>query len=222
MTTRHEFLSQLHDLLKPKVYLEIGVQHGWSLQLSKAPISIGVDPQPIISVPLEDHHAVVKMTSDDYFAEDWGSPGPSGAVSPIDLAFIDGMHLAEFAWRDFVHVTEYCHAGSVVVFDDVLPTTQEMAAREMCPGDWTGDVWKVFYELRYITNFVLQLVDTAPTGTLVVTGFDDAANADSDVLLSDYGYFGINAPLMTDVLDRRHAWSAPAVLENLKDRGFGK
>jgi hypothetical protein len=30
MTTRHEFLQQLHELIQPKVYLEIGVQHGWS------------------------------------------------------------------------------------------------------------------------------------------------------------------------------------------------
>jgi hypothetical protein len=218
MTTRHELLQQLHELLQPKVYLEIGVQHGWSLQLSKAPISIGVDPNPIVSVPLGDHHAVVKMTSDDYFAEDWGSAGPSGSSQPIDLAFIDGMHLAEFAWRDFLNVAKYCHAGSVVVFDDVLPYTSEMAAREICPGDWTGDVWKVFYELRRETDYVLQLVDTSPTGTLVVTGFD----IHHEGLHQDLGQIGVNAPVFAEVLDRRHAWSAPVVIENLKDRGFGK
>lgn len=226
MTTRHEFLAQLHELLQPKIYLEIGVQHGWSLQLSKAPISIGVDPNPIVSVPLGDHHAVVKMTSDEYFAEDWGSTGPSGSSQPIDLAFIDGMHLAEFAWRDFINVAKYCHAGSVVVFDDVLPYTQEMAAREICPGDWTGDVWKVWPHLRDRTDLVIALVDTQPTGTLVVTGFDQTFAEYLEIFkrrqLDEPIWWDLVLPVPEHIMDRRHAWSAPAVIENLKDRGFGK
>jgi predicted O-methyltransferase YrrM len=219
MTTRHELLQQLHELLQPKVYLEIGVQHGWSLQLSKAEMSIGIDPEPLISD--FGHHHIFKMTSDDFFRESAQQIGKGTNLGypDIDLAFIDGMHLAEFAWRDFLNVAKYCHAGSVVVFDDVLPYTSEMAAREICPGDWTGDVWKVFYELRRETDYVLQMVDTSPTGTLVVTGFDDH---DPDSFHRDIGQIGLNAPVFPEVLDRRHAWSAPAVIENLKDRGFGK
>lgn len=215
MTTRHEFLAQLHELLQPKVYLEIGVQHGWSLQLSKAEITVGIDPEPLIQASR--NQKIYKMTSDEFFASpDWIAD--EVLIERIDLAFIDGMHLAEYAWRDFINITKHCHAGSVVVFDDVLPTTQEMASREMCPGDWTGDVWKIYFELRHETDFVLQLVDTTPTGTLVVTGFD---NSSAYNFYKDPGYFGINGPVMPDVFDRRHAWSAPAVLENLKDRGFG-
>lgn len=222
MTTRHEFLEQLHELLHPKVYLEIGVQHGWSLQLSKAEINIAIDPEPLVTAGqmFERTGVPVKMTrdtSDIYFGEpEFIEMDLEG--NKIDLAFIDGMHLAEFAWRDFVNVAKYCHAGSVVVFDDVLPTTQEMAAREQCPGDWTGDVWKVFYELKDYNDLVLALVDTTPTGTLVVTGFDDywksAGRVDGNPFMHD-------VPPPADVLDRRHAWSAPAVLDNLKDRGFG-
>ena len=222
MTTRHEFLQQLHELLQPKVYLEIGVQHGWSLQLSKASVNIGVDPHPLITeeqirklMPGQVH--IEEQTSDAFF-ETFPMPDEINHYGYVDFAFIDGMHLAEFAWRDFLNVAKYCHAGSVVVFDDVLPTTQEMAAREMCPGDWTGDVWKVYYELRRETDYVLQMVDTAPTGTLVVTGFDDH---DTDSFHRDIGQIGLNAPVFPEVLDRRHAWSAPAVLENLKDRSFG-
>lgn len=222
MTTRHEFLQQLHELLQPKVYLEIGVQHGWSLQLSKADASIGVDPNPLVTeqqmrqiMPGQVH--IEEQTSDKFF-ETFPMPDEINHRGYVDFAFIDGMHLAEFAWRDFVNVAKYCHAGSVVVLDDVLPTTQEMAAREICPGDWTGDVWKVFYELRRETDYVLQLVDTTPTGTLVVTGFDQNDPYD---LPKDPGQFGHLAAVMPEVLDRRHAWSAPAVLENLKDRGFG-
>lgn len=223
MTTRYEFLTQLHELLKPKVYLEIGVQHGWSLQLSKAAASIGVDPHPLVTeeqmrkiMPGQVH--IEEQTSDAFF-ETFPMPDEINHYGYVDFAFIDGMHLAEFAWRDFVNVEQYCHDKSVVVFDDVLPTTVEMAAREQCPGDWTGDVWKIFYELRYETDYVLALVDTTPTGTLVVTGFGNG-NDPAD-LPREPGRFGVNAPLFPEVINRWHAWSAPAVLENLKDRGFG-
>ena len=223
MTTRHEFLEQLHDLLKPTQYLEIGVQHGWSLQLSKAPFNIGIDPEPLITkeqlqIPGEVHLA--RMTSDVFFDE---YIQPDVNFGPIDFAFIDGMHLAEFAWRDFLNVAKYCHAGSVVVFDDVLPTTSEMASRKICPGDWTGDVWRVHWPL--ISNFphlVVVFVDTAPTGTLVVTVFDRPIGVESFKKDGPHWVNMDNIPVAKHILDRRHAWSAPAVLDNLKDRGFGK
>lgn len=220
MTTRHEFLAQLHELLKPKVYLEIGVQHGWSLQLSKAELSIGVDPNPLVGADAALNNSgsssyLARVTSDDFFAQlpaNWGK---------IDLAFIDGMHLAEFAWRDFVNVAQYCHAGSVVVFDDVLPTTQEMAAREQCPGDWTGDVWKVINEVRYETPFSYYLVDTTPTGTLVVVDFFKEADLRSDLAYHSLADIQV-LPVPDEIINRQAAWPAPVVLDNLRDRGFGK
>lgn len=215
MTTRHEFLEQLHELLKPETYLETGVQHGWSLQLSKAPKSIGIDPNPLLQVKLP-HQTIFTGTSDEYFEK--LSHFPDDALR-IDFAFIDGMHLAEFAYRDFVNIEKYSHPGTVVVFDDVLPTTTDMAAREMCPGDWTGDVWRVPFALRKWDDLVVQWVDTTPTGTCVVTGFGDPAWRDmrfNDSLYEEQ--FG----LPDAVLDRRHAWNPVHVLENLRDRGFAK
>ena len=45
IATRHEFLEQLHLALKPKTYLEVGVQHGTSLVLAHgAELAIGIDP----------------------------------------------------------------------------------------------------------------------------------------------------------------------------------
>src|SRR5256885_12302956 len=34
---------------------------------------------------------------------------------PVDLAFIDGMHLFEFALRDFVNLERYCAPGSTIL-----------------------------------------------------------------------------------------------------------
>ncbi len=164
MTTRHEFLAQLHDLLQPRGYLEIGVQFGDSLRLVRpGTLAIGIDPNPHLHGHFPGTTQVARTTSDNYF-----EAGPVG-LEHVDLAFIDGMHLFEYALRDFMNVERYSNPRTVVVFDDVLPRNQHEAAREQCPGDWTGDVWKVGRVLEtWRPDLKIHWVDTQPTGTLLV------------------------------------------------------
>jgi methyltransferase family protein len=164
--TRHEFLAALHELLRPKVYLEVGVQHGTSLALAvHSDVAIGIDPEPLVS-PVG-NQAIYTMTADTFFGEHF-----MAVPEPIDLAFIDGSHLFEDALRDFMNIEQYCGPKSVVVFDDMLPYSQAIAERIQPPGDWTGDVWKVCSILEdYRPDLGIYVVDTSPTGTLVVLGF---------------------------------------------------
>lgn len=165
--TRHQFLAQLHKLLQPRGYLEIGVHQGDSLVLAECP-ALGVDPNPVLRRHLRPNERVAMGTSDHVFAN-----ADQEALGTIDLAFIDGMHLFEFALRDFMGVEQWANSRTVVVFDDVLPRNQAEAAREQCPGDWTGDVWKVTNILHsYRPDLKLELVDTQPTGLLVVWDLD--------------------------------------------------
>jgi hypothetical protein len=171
MTTRHEFLSMLHTGLQPRGYLEIGVFYGDSLRLAKCP-AVGIDPAPLVRYHLPSTR-VFAMTSDQFFADDGSIQTLSDYLLGyhIDLAFIDGMHLFEFAYRDFMNIERYSNPRTVVVFDDVLPRNWDEAAREQCPGDWTGDVWKVPRLLKtYRPDLTVLLVDTEPTGTCVVFG----------------------------------------------------
>ena len=165
MITRHQFLTMLHDLLRPKVYLEIGVQYGLSLDLAvHSEQAIGIDPNPLVQE--KGNQLIFRKTSDDYFAvEDPTHP-------EVNMAFIDGSHLFEDVLRDFNNVAKLCDRNSVIVFDDVLPYNQEIAARTMPPaGDWTGDAWKVVPIIKGklgLTGTEMMLVDTFPTGTFVV------------------------------------------------------
>lgn len=175
MVTRHEFLSRLHETLKPAKYLEVGVQYGTSLNLAVfSQLAIGVDPRPLCQS--YGNQQIFPVTSDDFFTyymapEDW-----------TDLAFIDGSHLFEDALRDFINIEQHSHKRTVVVFDDVLPLNSEMTSRTMIPGHWTGDVWKVYTVLRsYRPHLNFIMVDTEPTGTMVVWGLDK-----SDVTLPSY------------------------------------
>lgn len=168
---KYEVLHQLHRVLRPKLYLEIGVQAGKSLALAKCE-AVGVDPMPMLSVELADTSRVIKITSDDFFA----ARADSILMRPPDLVFIDGMHLFEYALRDFMNVERYSHPATVVVLDDVYPNSQAQAARERATKAWAGDIWKVFDILAHERpDLVLVPIDAYPTGVLLIGGLDSSS-----------------------------------------------
>lgn len=162
MTTHYEFLAQLHALLQPRGYLEIGVQNGHSLALAQCP-AIGVDPAPLRAAAPNEQ--IFAMTSDDFFAT-------HPLLPPIDLVYIDGMHLFEYALRDFLGAVRHSNERTVIVFDDVLPYNAAIAAREQPAGDWAGDVWKMIHIMDEYVACQELLVDVTPTGALVVWDWD--------------------------------------------------
>jgi len=168
--TRHQFLARLHEALAPvEVYLEVGVQTGGSLHLAHAAgVAYGVDPNPMLAPEFHrGNQRVIAETSDAWL-------GCTSCERPtIDFGFIDGSHLMEDALRDFIYMERHSRPSTVVVFDDVLPYSQDIAWRTQPPGDWTGDVFKIMAVLaEYRPDLTLRLVDVAPTGALVVTGLD--------------------------------------------------
>jgi hypothetical protein len=152
------------------VYLEIGVQYGTSLVLAeKSRLAVGLDPQPLLAFTqnMRPNQEVYAMTSDQWFGH--------GVVfhPPFNLGFIDGLHLFEQALKDFMNMEQRMAPDGVIIVDDVLPYSQAIAEREQPPGDWTGDVWKLYPILRqYRPDLKIVLVDTAPTGTMVITNLD--------------------------------------------------
>ncbi len=167
---RHELLKSLHSLLRPRTYFEIGVQRGRSLTLSRVP-SVGVDPFFMLTEELHCDVHLVRTTSDEFFAR--RHPFAHFDHPVVDLAFIDGMHLAEFALRDFINTERHCHPASVIVIDDVLPRSVDEGGRGRVGtanrGPWAGDVYKVIDVLRtHRPDLMVLELDTTPTGTLVV------------------------------------------------------
>jgi hypothetical protein len=167
---RHELLEQLHACLEPRTYLEIGVSNGMSMSLSRTR-SLGVDPYYSIRRELHCDLQLVRASSDEFFARD-GAFGHFGGL-PVDLAFIDGMHLAEYALRDFINTERQAHPASVIVLDDMLPQVAVEGLRDRrgatSHGSWAGDVYKVLDALRTLRPDLICLeLDTTPTGTVVV------------------------------------------------------
>jgi hypothetical protein len=174
LTTRYlDFLGRLHGVVEPAAYLEIGISHGDSLRLAACP-AVGIDPAPDVRGELPEGTTVFEETSDEYFLRERPLE-PLGGRRP-ELAFIDGMHLAEFALRDFINVEQVMGWTGVVVFDDVLPREAKIAARHRRTRTWTGDVFKLLGVLeRHRPDLICLRVGTRPTGLLVVLGLDPSS-----------------------------------------------
>jgi hypothetical protein len=208
------FLEAVHRALQPRSYLEIGVSRGRSLGLARCR-AVGVDPLFSIDHPIDGDVALVRSTSDEFFAR----PDPLSLTrgQPFDLTFIDGLHLLEFALRDLINTERCSGPASLIVIDDVLPRSVDEAARERHTGPWTGDVFPLLDILpSYRPDLVVLPVDTRPTGLLLVLGIDP----DSRTLATRFGEilerFRRPDPqaVPEDVLDRRTALPPRRVLES--------
>lgn len=197
-TDKHQVLERIHQTLQPRNYLEIGVQTGQSLLLATCP-AIGVDPMPMIAASSEKVR-LVRSTSDQFFAEQ----ASNYIHDPIDMAFIDGMHLFEYALRDFMNIERYAKSHTLIVMDDIFPGASAQAARDRHTRAWTGDVWKLLPIFRqYRPDLSLLLLDAHPTGLLCVTGL----NPENTILREAYKRIVVewsgNVPVPDEILKRK-------------------
>ncbi|MGI8622887.1 MAG: class I SAM-dependent methyltransferase [Solirubrobacteraceae bacterium] len=209
-----DFLQEVHRRLNPPTYLEIGVRNGDSLALAQG-AAIGVDPRPRLRVELSDRTRIYRQTSDAFFARD--RPLRHFDRRAVAMSFIDGLHHAEFALRDFINVERLSRWTSVAIFDDIFPLEAAWAARERETREWTGDVFKVMGVLeRHRPDLALLKVDTEPTGLLLVLGLDRESTALADRYAEIAAQIAQPDPQLVPaaVLKRRGAVDPQAVLES--------
>jgi hypothetical protein len=198
-----DFLERVHHTLEPRFYVEIGVEYGISLRIAACP-ALGIDPAPALTEPLAPSHEISLMTSDDFFT----FVDVPSRLGPLDLAYIDGMHQIEYVLKDFMNTERHCHAGSVVIIDDIYPVHPLQAERQRSSRYWTGDIWKIIPILRAVRPDLLLLpIDTEPTGSLVVVGLDPTNDTlwDRFDLLVEMAISGMTE-VHDDILTREHAF----------------
>lgn len=181
-----QFLQHLHQTRRPANYFEIGTLHGHTLSKARCP-SVAVDPAFQITEPLPEDCQLFEMTSDAFFDKHDLSFLLGG---PVDLAFLDGMHLFEYLLRDFINTERHSSASGMIVMHDCLPPDVYMTVRDPSdpewqksahPGWWTGDVWKVVPVLwKYRPDLTVTVYDCPGTGIVTVTGLDPQNTALSD------------------------------------------
>jgi hypothetical protein len=175
-------LDRIHTHLLPRTYLEIGVSTGASLAIAlPGTQALGIDPAPHVQYPLDRSVKLFLRTSDDFFAhhdvyEELGQ-------LPVDLAFIDGLHLFEFALRDFMNVERWSTPESTILIHDCYPIDVVSSQREPSADLrlWSGDVWKLIVCLKdYRPDLTVSTVDVPPTGLGIVRNLDPGSTALGD------------------------------------------
>ena len=165
-------LARIHRHLQPRTYVEIGVETGRSLALAPpGTTSFGIDPQPRLTHRVPDLARIFVETSDAFFARHDLFNELGGR--PVDLAFLDGMHLFAFALRDFVNIERYCGPHSVCLVHDCFPLDERTAGLDRATRFWSGDVWKLIPCLKkYRPDLEVHTIATAPTGLAVIRRLD--------------------------------------------------
>jgi hypothetical protein len=200
-------LERVHDVLRPRTYLEIGTWTGNSLQLANCP-AIAIDPRFQITsdvIGKKPQCSFFQKSSDAFFRDH----SPRQILGDqLDLVFLDGMHFFEFLLRDFTNVEPHCARNSIVIMHDCIPTDVYIAGRVKSeesqrlstkPGWWAGDVWKMLLILRkYRPDLTVVCVDAPPTGLVLITGlypdsrilrdrYQDIVAEFNDLTLAEYG-----------------------------------
>ncbi len=174
-----DWLVWLHDRLRPRFYCEIGVEFGASLALARPETrAIGIDPAPRINVPLPARAEVFALPSDDFFLAGHAHRVLRG--QRFDFGFIDGLHRAGQAVRDFIHLERFSRADAVIALHDVLPICAEVATPVRQSLFWTGDTFQtllVLTELR--PDLRVVVIPCYQSGLALLTGLNpvDATEA---------------------------------------------
>jgi SAM-dependent methyltransferase len=198
-----EVLEQIQRIRNPKGYLEIGVRNGDSFKLSNSP-SVGLDPFPG-EILVREYQHIIELTSNQFFRD----CSLNNFIESFDLAFIDGLHLFENVYQDFVNIESNIDPNGMVIIDDIYPNTQLQGSRERQTQFWMGDVWKFWLRLQVLRpDLVFIELNTVPSGLGIVLNLDPkskvlAENFNSEVRLAQSD----KTPIPMDVLSRIDAIS---------------
>ncbi len=111
-------------------YLEIGCQGNTLFDAVPMINKTGVDPTA---------GGTHRKFSDDFFKSN---------KTYFDVIFIDGLHVYDQVHRDVANAIRFLKPGGWVAMHDMLPLNAiQEHVPNISPGPWSGDVWKVAFEL---------------------------------------------------------------------------
>ncbi|MDG1530610.1 MAG: class I SAM-dependent methyltransferase [Paracoccaceae bacterium] len=182
-TSYQKVLSAIESENNVEWYLEIGSRSGASVARRNCSY-IAVDPEFKIAADVFNsapNMIFCQQISDDFFKDDMlGKLN----VRP-DLTFIDGMHLFEFALRDFINAEKAMGTDGAICVHDVCPFSYEMTTRDVSYLEkglpWTGDVWKVIMVLLEMRpDLQIDVLNAHKTGLGCVRNLDSTSTVLQD------------------------------------------
>lgn len=167
------FFRRMHRAYVFDWYLEIGCRNGAVLSMVQGK-TIGVDPNFRLMGDVfgrKPELLLYQEESDAFFSNE----RLKKISARLSVAFIDGMHLFEFALRDLINTERHMKSDGVIFVHDCFPRNSKMTTRDLSalPNVWTGDVWKLLPILQeFRPDLKLRAFDAAPTGLLAVSNLN--------------------------------------------------
>ena len=122
-------------------YLEIGCASNALFDSVPVLNKIGVDPAS---------GGTIRATSDEFFAAN---------SAKFDVIFIDGLHTYEQVRKDVINAMKSLQPGGWIALHDMLPRNWiENNVPMVSLEAWTGDVWKVGFELAQTEGIEFNIV----------------------------------------------------------------
>jgi hypothetical protein len=160
---RYDVINFLLSCLnRETIYLEIGVRNpDDNYNRINSAKKYSVDP----GIEFKENPVDFKVTSDVFFE---GLANGKFLTTDVkfDVIFIDGLHLADQAYRDIENALKFIKNDGFIVMHDCNPPS-EFHAREshqfvISPAgqQWNGTTWKAFLKARYRTDISSCCIDT--------------------------------------------------------------
>jgi predicted O-methyltransferase YrrM len=159
LTWHVDFIVSLARLLRPAVYVELGV-HQAQLFNRIVPFAgqlIGVDIDPLSADAVSDAPNVrfVHASTQEFAAQLQASP------LQIDLLFIDADHKRESVVRDFNDFLPFVRPHGIIMLHDTHPGHSGL----IDPG-WCGDAYLAVDDLRDDASYEMMTLPVSPGLTL--------------------------------------------------------
>ena len=155
-------------------YLEIGCASNDLYDSVPVLNKIGVDPQ---------NGGNVRKTSDSFFLTN---------ESYFDVIFIDGLHTYDQVRKDVINSIKFLKPGGWIAFHDALPRNwMEHHVPYIGLGAWTGDVWKVAFELSQThgIDFKILKIDCGVGVLRLTSDKPDLIDLTSELSDKQFSYF---------------------------------
>lgn len=165
---RQAVVRTLIEATGARSYLEIGCAENLLFDTVTAARKVGVDPA---------QGGTHRMTSDAFFA---------GNQERFEVVFIDGLHLYDQVRRDVANALKVVPAGGWIALHDMFPRDWiEEHTPQISTSRWTGDPWKVGFELVRTDGVEFRLLSIDHGVGVVRVLTDGASLADRRAELAD-------------------------------------
>lgn len=164
-----EHLGSLHQMIRPRHYLEISVSGDSYVDLAASPTECVLirEEQPL-RISCRSNTRIYPCSADRFFAQTSAYDRPTQA---IDLALICGTHDHRAALRSFWHIERLSSPAATVAILGTRPLDQTSTKGDQHQPLSAGDVWKLIPHLQKMRpELKIATVDASPAGLTLIRG----------------------------------------------------